>query len=102
MVHVRSTKAKEVRVTKIRADRRLIMPRGISRTLLVRGFAVSISASKNRLNAMAADLARIIAPTICAKSNQDQPICVSRNPSIIPNSAKGIAKMVWLNLISDK
>ena len=89
-------------MTKRKADPAFIVPFGISLISAVLGFAVSTSLSIYRLNAMAALQAKIMQRS--TKSNLSQVNACSGllTAKVNPISAKGRAKMVWLNFMRDR
>jgi hypothetical protein len=92
---------RELIITKVSAECGFTIPLGISR-IAVLGFCTSISRSIYRLKAIAAFLAVTIHPIINSRSLKLK--CDSVKPIAIekPAIAKGRAKIVWLNLTSDK
>lgn len=101
MNHAHTTNNTDVITTKASAAPGLITPAGISRTL-VRGFNSSMSRSRYLLKAIAALLAKIIHKTTNARVFHSKPFGLCKVPNVKPNKANGIAKMVWLNLMSEK
>lgn len=88
-------------IVNISPDRGEMTPAGISR-IAVRGFLLSISRSNQRLNAIAALLAKTIqrmTSNSVRQLNDAGEAAVARKK---PTKANGRAKTVWLNFISDK
>ena len=79
----------------------LITPEGISLTFVL-GLAISISLSKNRLKAIAALLAKTIHRTTKPNIPKSRDFDSYNVPRKKPTIANGIAKIVWLNFISEK
>lgn len=91
----------EQTTVKIKAARDDIFPAGIS-LIAVRGFLASNFLSINRLNAMAALLAKTmhkITNNNFSKLKTALPECIARQN---PTTANGKAKTVWLNFMRDK
>ena len=98
--YVTTVNRKELIITKIKADFAFTIPLGISLVPAVLGFALSISLSIYRLNAMAADRAKIIHSTTYIRITHSKlyDFVAKKNPI----NAKGIAKIVWLNFIKER
>jgi len=80
---------------------RLIFPLGISR-FVVLGFFLSISLSQKRLNDIAVFRANIIHKITKTSEAHSKESGSCRIAKENPRKAKGIAKTVWLNFISEK
>ena len=78
-----------------------IIPAGISRTA-VRGLSLSNFSSIYRLKAMAALRANTIHNTTARRMCHSNGLPSYQTAKNNPMSAKGNAKMVWLNLMSDR
>ena len=100
MKEVTTINSKELIITNTNAFFAVIVPFGISLSCAVLSFALSISLSIYRLNAMAADRAKIIHSTTYIRITHSKlyDFVAKKNPI----NAKGIAKIVWLNFIKDK
>ena len=88
--------------TKRNADLAFMVPFGISLISAVLGFAVSTSLSIYRLNAMAALRAKIMHRSTKSNLSQVNACSVLLTAKENPISAKGRAKMVWLNFMRDR
>ena len=97
-----TTKSTQLIITKMSAALGFMLPFGISRTAAVRLFALSIARSIYLLKAMAALRAKTMHNTtfksrIASKLKVEYSIAKK-----YPISANGKAKMVWLNLMSER
>ena len=89
-------------ITKRKADPAFIVPFGISLISAVLGFAVSTSLSIYRLNAIAALRAKIMQRSTKINLSQVNEYSCLLEAKVNPISAKGSAKMVWLNFMRDR
>ena len=85
-------------MTNLSADSDFMRPLGISLTSDVLGFLASISRSRYRLKAMAALRAKTIHKTTSMNLSQVNKYSFCLIAKVNPISAKGKAKIVWLNL----
>lgn len=102
MKKVVDTKSPQFIITKINAAFGFMLPFGISLTAAVLSFALSMSRSMYLLKAMAALLAKTMHRTTFKRSIPSKLKVEYSIAKKYPINAKGNAKMVWLNFISDR
>ena len=102
MKKVVATNRTQFTITKMSAALGLTLPFGISLTVAVLSLALSMSRSIYRLNAMAALRAKTMHKTTFKSRIASKLIVEYSIAKKYPISAKGSAKMVWLNLTKER